>query len=87
MCRIFKESLAPIPCITHSSTPVDTGVPHIYYRHMNYMCITPKTPHIYYTCVTYMQYTCGIFASIWYQWDPLYMIHNTTFVSRQFIQI
>ncbi len=31
----------------------DTGVLHMYYMCMNYMCNTPKTPHMYYMCVTF----------------------------------
>ncbi len=31
-----------------------TGVLHMYYRLMNYMCNTPKTPHMYYMCITHV---------------------------------
>ncbi len=28
-----------------------TGVLHMEYIYMNYMCNTPKTPHMYYICI------------------------------------
>ncbi len=39
-----------------------TGVLHMYYRCMNYMCNMPKTPHMYYIFITHIIYMWHIFG-------------------------
>ncbi len=59
--NLHQTAVGYIP-VLHEWSMCITGILHLNYRYMNYMCKIPKTPHMYYMCiihVLHVYHTCN----------------------------